>query len=609
MDNEQATLPIANTGGSSDPEINAMQGYKLGDDFAQLQYASIMIVDDEPLTMDVVQTFLEDAGYRKFILVEDSVKAMDQLREHRPDALLLDVMMPVVSGFDILSQLRADPDFTHLPVIILTSSTDAETKLTALDLGATDFLSKPVDPSELALRIRNTLAAKAYQDQLAYYDLITNLPNGQLFQDRTDWAIDRARREHSKMAMLHITFDDFKRITDTFGPTVGDDVLRQLAERLTANVRVSDAMSRDTINRSKWFDIFRVGGAEFSVLLPFVEDVGSAALVGKRVLEAMRKPLIADGTEVYLTPSIGVAGFPEDAADTTTLIKCALGASSQAVEQGYGRLKFYSAEMNETSLRRFRFEAGLRSAVDNGEFRLLYQPKVSVETGAIIGAEALIRWQKPDGEIVAPAEFIPVAEENGLILPVGEWALREACRQIARWRSGGFDMKVSVNISARQFFETDLAALVQSVASEYEIDSTQLVLEITETVLMDNVEQAIATIEKLRDLGLQISVDDFGTGYSSLSYLKRFPIDEVKIDRTFLIDAVTSRKDQALVSAVTYLAHQFGFRACAEGVEDEAQLDFLKRIRCDEYQGYYFSRPISANDFADKLQQEVELAS
>jgi diguanylate cyclase (GGDEF)-like protein len=407
------------------------------------------------------------------------------------------------------------------------------------------------------------------------------------------------------MAMLHITFDDFKRITDTFGPKVGDDVLRQLAERLIANIRATDAMTRDTVDQSKWFDVFRVGSADFSVLLPFVKDVGSAALVGQRVLEAMREPLIADRTDVYLTPSIGVAGFPDDAADTTTLIRYALGASSQAVEQGGSRLQFYSAEMNELSLRRFRLEADLRSAVENDEFRLLYQPKVRVTTGAIVGAEALIRWHRPNGEIILPVNFIPVAEENGLILPIGEWALREASRQIAQWRAAGFDMTVSVNISARQFFETDLVALVQAVVADSEIDSTQLVLEITETVLMENVEQAVDTIKKLRELGSQISVDDFGTGYSSLSYLKRFPIDEVKIDRAFLIDAVTSRKDQAVVSAVTYLAHQFGFRACAEGVENEAQLNFLKRIKCDEYQGYYFSRPISANDFADKLQKKV----
>jgi diguanylate cyclase (GGDEF)-like protein len=417
--------------------------------------------------------------------------------------------------------------------------------------------------------------------------------------------MDRARRKHVKMAMLHITFDDFKRITDTFGPKVGDDVLKQLAERLTASIRASNAMSRDTIDRIKWFDVFRIGNADFSVLLPFVEDIGSAALVGKRVLEVMRGPLIADGTDVYLTPSIGVAGFPDDAKDTTTLIRRALGASSQALEQGGGRLQFYSAQMNKTSRRRFRLEADLRRAIDNGEFRLLYQPKVSVETGAIIGAEALVRWQRPDGAIISPVNFIPIAEESGLILPIGEWVLRVACRQIALWQTEGFNIKVSVNISARQFFETDLVALVKSTLSESAIDPIHLVLEITETLLVEHVEQAIDTIKKLRNLGLLISMDDFGTGYSSLSYLKCFPIDEVKIDRAFLIDAVTSRKDQALVVAVIYLAHQFGFRVCAEGVEEKAQLNFLKKVKCDEYQGYYFSRPISAIDFAKKLRKEI----
>lgn len=580
--------------------------YRLGEDFAQLRNASIMMVDDEPITMEVVQTFLEDAGYRRFILVDDSLLAMDRLREHRPDVLLLDVVMPGLNGFEILAMVRADPEFMHMPIIILTSSSDAATKLQALDQGATDFLSKPVDPSELALRVRNTLAAKAYQDHLAFYDVLTNLPNRRLFQDRADWAIRHARREQGRVAMVHIAFDDFKRITDTFGPSVGDEVLKQLAERLTDNVRGTDSVGRDVADASSWVDVFRLGSADFSLLLPSIDGVARAALVGQRLLKAMNAPFDADGTHVYLTPSIGVAAFPDDADDSLSLIKLAMGASSQAIMQGGGRIKFYSSELNQASLHRLRMEADLRRAVEQHEFRLNYQPKVDVASGTIIGAEALIRWHLDDGSVVSPADFIPVAEESGLILPIGEWALREACRQVAEWQSNGIDIKVSVNISARQFFEVDLIALTQAVLDEYKVAPQKLVLELTESILIDNVETALEIVAQLRALGIGISIDDFGTGYSSLSYLKRFRVDEVKIDRSFVTDAPESREDQALVYAVTYLAHEFGFSVCAEGVETIEQLELLKGVACDEYQGFYFSRPVTAQVFAEHYLKQLD---
>ena len=571
--------------------------YKLGDDFEQMRNATIMMVDDEPITMEVVRTFLEDAGYRNFILVEDSTRAMEQLREYRPDVLLLDVVMPAVSGFDILGMLRQEPEFAHMPVIILTSSSDAVTKLQALDQGATDFLSKPVDPSELALRVRNTLAAKAYQDQLAYYDLLTNLPNRRLFSERTAWSIDNARREGAQVAVLHVAFEEFKRVTDTLGPKAGDEVLKQLSHRLSDNIRGSDMVSMDALDNDAWMDVFSLGGADFSILAPNVRGLTSAAVIGRRIIKSMQEPFVAEGTEVYLTPSIGIAGYPDDARDAGTLLKLAVAASSQT-DSGE-RLKFYSAEMNQVSLARLRLEADLRRAVENNEFRLLYQPKVELSTGRIIGAEALIRWEREGGEIVSPMDFIPVAEETGLILEIGERVLGEACRQLARWREEGIDLRVSVNISALQFFEGDLLAQVTSALAEAGLEPESLILEVTESILMDRVDQAVDTLFQLRKLGLGISIDDFGTGYSSLSYLKRFDVDEVKIDRSFVIDVGRSREDRALITAVTYLSHKLGARVCAEGVEDAAQLKFLNKVKCDEYQGYFCSRPVSPGALAD----------
>ena len=577
--------------------VQLSPSYKLGDDFEQMKNANIMMVDDEPITMEVVRAFLEDAGYRNLILVEDSTRAMQQLRENRPDVLLLDVVMPEVSGFDILGMLRQEPEFVHMPVIILTSSSDAVTKLQALDRGATDFLSKPVDPSELALRVRNTLAAKAYQDQLAYYDLQTNLPNKRLFSERVTWSIDNAQREGTQVAVLHLAFEEFKRVTDTLGPKAGDEVLKQLSHRLSDNIRGSDMVSMDALDNDAWMDVFSLGGADFSILAPNVKGLTSAAVIGRRIIKSMQEPFVAEGTEVYLTPSIGIAGYPEDARDAGTLLKLAVAASSQT---GNGeRLKFYSAAMNQVSLARLRLEADLRRAVENSEFRLLYQPKVELSTGRIIGAEALIRWEREGGEIVSPVDFIPVAEETGLILEIGERVLGEACRQLARWREEGIDLRVSVNISALQFFEGDLLAQVTSALAEAALEPESLILEVTESILMDRVDQAIDTLFQLRKLGLGISIDDFGTGYSSLSYLKRFDVDEVKIDRSFVIDVGRSREDRALITAVTYLSHKLGARVCAEGVEDAAQLQFLNKVKCDQYQGYFCSRPVSPGALAD----------
>jgi predicted signal transduction protein with EAL and GGDEF domain len=590
------------------PADESPQGYRLGDDFEQLRYASIMMVDDEPITMEVVQTFLEDAGYRKFILVDDSLQALAQLQEHRPDVLLLDVVMPGLSGFDILKKLRVDPEFEHLPVIILTSSSDAETKLRALDLGATDFLSKPVDPSELALRVRNTLAAKAYQDQLAFYDGLTNLPNRALFLDRAAWAIDRARRDEGRVALLHIALDQFRRITDTLGPKTGDEVVKQLAQRLLVNVRASDAMSRGGAEAEPWGNVFRLGSEDFSVLLPGIGNVANAAVVGQRVLEAMREPFDADGTDVYLTASVGIAGYPEDGDDPGTLIKRAVGASSQAQSQGGGRLQFFSSEMNRASVQRLRLEADLRRAIDNGDFRLLYQPKVRVATGEIVGVEALVRWER-EGQTISPVHFVPVAEETGLIVPLGEWVLFEACRQIACWREAGVNTKVSVNISARQFFDTDLNSLVRGALIKTGVDPAHLTLEMTESLLMSHAGTALNTLRRLRSVGLEISIDDFGTGYSSLSYLKQFAVDELKIDRSFLVDALKSREDQALVTAVIYLSHELGLRVCAEGVEEQAQLDFLAKVHCDEYQGYLCSRPVTPDEVLKRLVRQDPTSS
>ena len=580
--------------GTDDPSV---AGLRLGDDFAQLQQATIMMVDDEPVFVDVVQTFLEITGYRKFIKVDYSDQAVDKVREHHPDLLLLGIHARGGTSFDILKVLRADPDFARLPVIVVTSSTDATTKFEALDLGATDFLSKPVDPSELALRVRNTLAARAYQDQLAYYDALTGLPGRHLFNDRVASAIARAQRERAKLALLHITFDDFAGVTRAIDARIVDEVLKQLANRLTSRLRASDSISLNASEGEDRADVFRLQKAEFSVLLPSVKSIAGVAAVGQRLMAAMSEPLNAEGTEVRLRPSIGISGFPEDAEDAQTLVRSAMGASRLATGQGGGRLQFCSSATNEASRQWLRMETELRRAFHEGELRLLYQPKIDIANGTVVGAEALMRWPRSDGVCVSPADFIAVAEETDMILPIGEWTIREACRQAMQWHDQGVDIKIAVNISAPQFFRAELASLVRSVLDETGLDPALLTLEITEGIVIDRARQALAILNDLRAVGVDISIDDFGTGYSSLSFLKRFQADEVKIDRTLVSDLVTSSKDRALAFAITYVAHEFGSRVCAEGVEDPRQLAFLQKIQCDRYQGYLSDRPLDPRSF------------
>ena len=570
------------------------------DSFTQ---ATIMMVDDEATTMEVMQAFLEDAGYERFELIENSSSAMIKIEELRPDILLLDLVMPQVTGFEILQQIRDHSLLSHLPVIILTSSSDADTKLKALDQGATDFLSKPVDPSELVLRVRNTLAAKAYQNQLAYYDSLTKLPNQKLLHDRLTWFLQRAARQNENLVLLHITLDQLKRVTNTLGPQVGDQIIIQVSERLYSSIRNSDMVGHGKGDTREIDSLFQIGRDEFTLLCPNMSQVNHATKIAARILKVMEKPFNANGTDVYIWPNIGIASYPADAKEITQLIQCAAGASDQAMRQGKGAFHFYSSDLNSENLGKLRLEADLRHAIENNELVLHYQPQVDVKTGHIKGVEALIRWRQSDGNLRSPAQFIPLAEDTDLILPIGEWVIQEACAQMARWKTQGIELQVSVNLSLKQFRADNLVPFVNQTLVHYDLDGRFLTLELTESLVMDNPEQAVTTLNQLIALGVKLSIDDFGTGYSSLSYLKRFPLHELKIDRSFLKDMTTDYEDRALVSAMIYLAHEFNLKVIAEGVENQDQLEMLVDLGCDQYQGFFFSRPICEQDLTPMVSE------
>lgn len=575
----------------------------LGSNLNSLTNALIMMIDDESTTMEVMQSFLEDAGYQNFVLIEDSTQAMAAIEEHKPDLLLLDLIMPNINGFEILAEIRNHPTLSHLPVIILTSSTDAQTKIQALEDGASDFLAKPVDPSELTLRVRNTIAAKAYQDQLAYYDSLTHLPNKSLFLDRLNWSILQADRHNKKLVLLHVFFKNFKQIYDAFGHETGDDVIKQIANRINNCVRDYDLMIHQRDEGDNYTSLFRLGGEEFSILCLEINHPAYAATIATRILEQMKAPFNANGTAINTMPSIGIATYPDDANDMDAFIRASINASYNVNEKNNWNFQFYSENMNTQSYQRLQLETELRQAIANDEFCLYFQPKLDTQSGRIKGAEALIRWEKPDGKIIGPDNFIPLAEETNLIIPIGEWVIRETCKQLAHFQANNVKINLSANISAQQFKSDNLVELFSSLQKEYQIDMRNLTLEITESSLMDNPEKMATTLKQLIDHGLKISLDDFGTGYSSLSYLRAFPLHELKIDRSFVQNMQHNKDDLELVSAIVELARTFNLHVVAEGVEEKDHLNILKKLKCDQYQGYYFSKPVPYQDFIKLLSE------
>ena len=575
---------------------------------AHFRDGKIMMVDDEPIVTEVLQTFLEEEGYRNFVVTSEPANAINMLFNEQPDVLLLDLMMPQISGFDILRAVRADAKFRHIPVIMLTSSTDPETKLKALELGATDFLAKPVDSSELALRLRNTLAAKAYQDQLAFYDPLTGLPNRQLFSDRLDWTLRQATRYGRDGAILHIKIDRFDKINKALGPALADELLKAVAQRLDQCVRVSDVIMHTDKGRPT-ASLSRLTGVEFIALLVEIDKSENAVTVAQRLRDSLALPIHVGGHEIFSTCSIGIALFPADGTDQNTLLKHAGIAMRFAMQGGGDAFHFYSDELNDRSLHLLGLQSDLRKAIDREEFKLFYQPKVDANTGQLIGAEALLRWQHPERGFIGPVEFISLAEETGLIVPIGAWVLAEACGQIKTWLAAGLEVpKISVNVSGRQFHERDFLPSVQRILAQVAIDPSYLKIELTESVLMGNPAETTQLLHQIKNLRVSLSIDDFGTGYSSLSYLKRFPIDELKIDRSFLVDINTEGDNEsaAIVVAIIALAHSLGLSVVAEGVETVEQLAFLRMRHCDEIQGYLFSKPVPAEEFTALLENRIE---
>jgi predicted signal transduction protein with EAL and GGDEF domain len=448
---------------------------------------------------------------------------------------------------------------------------------------------------------------------LAYQDGLTGLPNRRLFNEHLEKVLARSRRKSTEFAVLFIDIDNFKLINDTIGHQAADDVLRQLADSLGVLIRTDDLMglyreedldSTATITIEPIHDsvLSRLGGDEFIVLLPDTRDRFAAGTVARRILQHLEQPIRVDGHEVFVSASIGIATYPEDGLSSEILIRNADTAMYHAKQQGKGAFQYYSAAMNAASVERLTLETGLRHALEDGSLELHYQPQVDVRTGRIIGAEALLRWQHPQRGFISPASFIPIAEDTGLILPLGEWVFDRACAQAAAWQRQGLPrIPIAVNVSGVQFQRQDLPAVVQRKLDAHGLDPSLLHVEITETAIVSARERAIALLGELRTLGVRLALDDFGTGYSSLSYLKNFPIDTLKIDRSFVAEMLTDHTTASIIEAIVSMTRVLGLGVIAEGVEDYAQLAFLKQIGCDAVQGYYVSSAVPADEFATLL--------
>ncbi|KFB78230.1 MAG: Bacteriophytochrome cph2 [Candidatus Accumulibacter cognatus] len=575
---------------------------------ATVARATLLIVDDQPENLAVLGGLLQH-HYAVLVASSGAGALAVATRQPTPDLILLDLMMPEMDGYAVLNALRENPVTRDIPVLLLAERWDAGDEEYALSLGAVDYLVKPVRSAVVLARVRNqldvrrarailrdhplsrhgrTVGSPDLQAHGSLFDDLTGLPNRNLLKDRLAHAIAQPRHPDAVLAVLTIEPDRFQSVNETLGREAGDCVITELAARLAAHVHPADTLAR-------------VEGDEF-VLVADIARVELASVLAQAIIAAMARPLVVAGRELTLGASIGIALFPKDGERGDDLLRCAVSAMHKARAEGGGRSHLYATDMDSRALERLEMEGELRRAIGNGELLLHYQPQLRLRTGRIVGAEALVRWQHPTRGLVPPATFIPLAEDTGLIMPLGAWVLRQACLQNKAWQDAGLArIRVAVNLSARQFESQDMLALVAAALKESGLDPACLELELTESAVMKDAEAFIRTTRQFKARSVSLSIDDFGTGFSSLSYLRRFEFNHLKIDQSFIQD-INRDPDNAMIAlAVISLAHNLRMSVIAEGVESVAQLAFLRARGCDEMQGDLFSRPLPAAEFAALL--------
>ncbi len=544
----------------------------------------VLLIEDNPGDARLIQEMLAEEPAAPFRLrcVDRLSRGLEALSQKQTGLVLLDLSLPDSHGLDTFAKVYAHSP--KVPIIVLSGNDDQQLALYAVKSGAQDYLVKGKIDRELLLRaMQYSIERKRYQEELerqANFDALTGLPNRHLLHDRLRQAVF-AQRNVRSVAVVFMDLDHFKVINDSLGHNFGDEVLRHVGERLESAVREGDTVAR-------------LGGDEFVLILNDQTREDLIFRTMRRIISKVSEPMQVSGREIHVTCSAGISLFPQDGPDVQTLLKNADAAMYRAKSQGRNTFQFFTAEMNELANERLSMEQSLRRAIERKELRLLYQPRVNLKTGVVDAVEALVRWEHPERGLIVPDRFIPLAEETGLIVPIGEWVLRHACAQAAEWRRAGYlPIVVSVNLSARQLWAGGLARLVGEVVVETGM-ADHLELELTESMVMQDAENVIATLQSLRTLGVRLSVDDFGTGYSSLSYLRRLPLNALKIDGSFVrdINATGGADDGLIAKAIISLGHSLHLKVVAEGVETQPQCDFLKEHACDEMQGFFFGRPM-----------------
>ena len=557
---------------------------------------NVLLIEDNPGDARLIREMIaEDQRVPFTIHSADRLAAgLEHLSAGETTLVILDLSLPDSMGLETFAKVYAHSP--AVPIIVLTGNDDDSLALSAVKAGAQDYLVKSRLDRELLLRsMHYSIERKRYQVQLehqANYDALTGLPNRTLLHDRLRQAV-YSQRNPRNIAVVFMDLDHFKFVNDSLGHSTGDKLLKAMGERLRSVLREGDTVGR-------------VGGDEFVLILNDQSNEEVIFRAMQRITAKVAEPIMIDGKELYVTPSAGIALYPQDGRDVDTLLKNADAAMYRAKEHGRANFQFYTSEMNERVNDRLALEHALRRALDRKEFMLHYQQKVDLRSGSVIGAEALVRWLHPEWGLVRPARFIPIAEDTGLIVQLGEWVIHEACRQARAWLDAGLQPGVvSVNLSARQFRADGLVLAVSRILQETSLDPSALEMELTESMVMHNVEAAIATLQGLKSLGVSLSVDDFGTGYSSLSYLKDLPIDALKIDRSFVRDirSGSEAQDGILAQAIISLGHALHLKVIAEGVETDAQLHFLKRHGCDQVQGFLYGEPVPPDQFAQLLER------
>ncbi len=555
----------------------------------------LLLVEDNPGDAVLVREMLRSAltdGF-EFVHAVLLADACDVLERDGAACVLLDLSLPDAQGLEAVTRIQAAaPD---VPIVVLTGLDDERLALTAVQEGAQDYLIKGrVDDVLISRSIRYAIERKRAEVELAHqalHDPLTGLPNRTLFLDRLELALARGQRRPSAVAVLFLDLDRFKVINDSLGHDTGDRLLIDVAARLQAVLRPGDTVAR-------------FGGDEFTILCDDIDGERDAIMIAERMGEAVAAPFVLDDTEAFLTASIGIAMATGLDARPEALIRDADAAMYRAKERGKSRYELFDEVMRKRAVERLHTENSLHRAIERGELRVYYQPMVELDNGRVAGAEALVRWQHPDRGLMLPGQFISLAEETGQIVELGEWVLRESCLQHRRWvreHGNGDPLRLSVNLSARQLAQPDLVANVASALDDTDMAASELCLEITESVVVQDTEAAIEALDALRAQGILIGIDDFGTGYASLSLLKRIPADLLKVDRTFVAGLGTDPQDTPIVRTVLGLAEALGLAAVAEGVETPAQVAELRAVGCRYAQGFHFARPMPAESFSEVL--------